>query len=88
MKAHIVKNCGGHIALDGVDSTYFNYLDLLFRELEKRYGLRLRHPDLTQFEAGTFLGEAASARDLEAGMNYMKAASADQGTVTPIDAQG
>lgn len=41
VKAHIIKNAFGHIALDGVDQTYFNYLDLLFAELERRYGSRL-----------------------------------------------
>lgn len=41
VKAHIIKNAYGHIALDGVDQTYLNYLDLLFGELERRYGQRL-----------------------------------------------
>lgn len=41
VKAHIIKNAFGHIAIDGVDRTYFNYLDLLFGELEKRYGQQL-----------------------------------------------
>lgn len=41
LKAHIIKNACGHIALDGVDQTYFNYLDLLFSELDRRYGDRL-----------------------------------------------
>jgi hypothetical protein len=41
VKAHIIKNALGHIALDGVDQTYFNYLDVLFSELERRYGERL-----------------------------------------------
>lgn len=41
IKAHIIKNACGHIALDGVDQTYFNYLDLLFAELDRRYGERL-----------------------------------------------
>jgi hypothetical protein len=41
VKAHIIKNAFGHVALDGVDQTYFNYLDLLFAELERRYGERL-----------------------------------------------
>ncbi len=41
VKAHIIKNAFGHIALDGVDQTYCNYLDLLFNELERRYGERL-----------------------------------------------
>lgn len=41
IKAHIVKNAFGHIALDGVDQTYFNYLDVLLGELKRRYGSRL-----------------------------------------------
>lgn len=41
VKAHIIKNACGYIALDGVDPTYCNYLDLLFSELERRYGDRL-----------------------------------------------
>lgn len=41
VKAHIIKNACGHIALDGIDQTYCNYLDLLFGELERRYGDRL-----------------------------------------------
>ena len=38
VKAHIIKNALGHVALDGVDALYCNYLDLLFAELERRYG--------------------------------------------------
>jgi hypothetical protein len=38
IKAHIIKNCCGHIALDGMDELYRNYLDVLFSELENRYG--------------------------------------------------
>jgi len=38
IKAHVVKNAAGHIALDGVDILYCNYLDALFSELERRYG--------------------------------------------------
>jgi hypothetical protein len=38
IKAHIVKNACGHIALDGLDELYRNYLDLVFSELERRYG--------------------------------------------------
>jgi hypothetical protein len=28
----------GQISVDGVDGLYCNYLDLLFRELDRRYG--------------------------------------------------
>jgi hypothetical protein len=38
IKAHIVKSAHGHIALDGVDALYMNYLDLLLTRLEERYG--------------------------------------------------
>lgn len=38
IKAHIVKSAHGHIALDGVDALYMNYLDLLLSKLEDRYG--------------------------------------------------
>lgn len=38
IKAHIVKSAMGHIALDGVDALYMNYLDTLFCWLEDRYG--------------------------------------------------
>ena len=38
IKAHIMKNAFGHIALDGVDETYMTYLDQLLQEIEKRYG--------------------------------------------------
>lgn len=38
IKAHIIKNCCGHIALDGMDELYRNYLDALLFELEQRYG--------------------------------------------------
>jgi hypothetical protein len=38
VKGHIVKNAMGLITLDGMDGLYRNYLDLLFRELDRRYG--------------------------------------------------
>ncbi|MGH7558960.1 MAG: DUF2334 domain-containing protein [Gemmatimonadota bacterium] len=41
IKAHIIKNALGHVALDGVDALYCNYLDLLFSELDRRYGCEL-----------------------------------------------
>jgi peptidoglycan/xylan/chitin deacetylase (PgdA/CDA1 family) len=41
IKAHIVKNACGHIALDGLDELYRNYLDLLFTRLERDYGAAL-----------------------------------------------
>ena len=38
IKAHAVKSAHGHIALDGLDELYRNYLDLIFTSLEHRYG--------------------------------------------------
>jgi hypothetical protein len=38
IKGHIIKAAYGHVALDGIDELYGNYLDLLFRELDRRYG--------------------------------------------------
>jgi hypothetical protein len=38
IKGHIIKNALGHVALDGIDDLYTNYLDLLFAMLEDRYG--------------------------------------------------
>ena len=38
IKGHIVKSCFGHLALDGIDALYCNYLDTLFSRLEDRYG--------------------------------------------------
>jgi hypothetical protein len=38
IKAHIMKNAFGHIALDGVDDVYIDYLDKLLTEIEHKYG--------------------------------------------------
>jgi len=38
IKAHIIKNACGEISLDGLDELYRNYLDILFRFLDDRYG--------------------------------------------------
>lgn len=38
IKGHIVMNALGHVALDGIDRVYCNYLDLLFRALDVEYG--------------------------------------------------
>lgn len=38
IKGHAVKNAKGFIALDGIDGVYTNFLDLLFADLEGRYG--------------------------------------------------
>ncbi len=38
IKAHIIKNLKGFIALDGVDQLYMNYLDVLFNTIKNKYG--------------------------------------------------
>lgn len=38
IKGHAIKNAMGYLALDGVDGVYTNFLDLLFSDLERRYG--------------------------------------------------
>jgi predicted deacetylase len=38
IKAHIFKTGGGITMADGLDDAYINYLDLLCRELDRRYG--------------------------------------------------
>lgn len=38
IKAHIIKNAMGHVALDGMDAVYRNYLHTLFCLLEDRFG--------------------------------------------------
>ena len=41
IKAHIFKSGGGITLADGLDEAYVNYLDLLCRELDRRYGEHL-----------------------------------------------
>ena len=41
IKAHIVKNAFGHIALDGLDEAYRDYLDGVLGEIGGRYGEEL-----------------------------------------------
>lgn len=38
IKAHIVNQCFGMVALDGMGPLYRNYLDVVFSQLEERYG--------------------------------------------------
>lgn len=38
IKMHIFKSGGGHVMRDGVDELYCNYLDVVFEELQRRYG--------------------------------------------------
>lgn len=41
VKAHIVKSAFGHVALDGLDELYRNYLDQLFWRIDAAYGDRV-----------------------------------------------
>jgi hypothetical protein len=38
VKAHIIKDALGHVAIDGVDAVYCNFLDLFFERLHRDYG--------------------------------------------------
>jgi predicted deacetylase len=38
VKAHIIKDALGYIALDGIDPVYCNLLDMLFARLQREYG--------------------------------------------------
>ena len=51
VKAHIIKNCCGHIALDGMDELYRNYLDVVFSELERQYGDALWWTSMAEISA-------------------------------------
>jgi hypothetical protein len=51
IKAHIIKNTYGHIMLDGMDDLYRNYLDLVFTELDRRYGNRLWWTSMAEITA-------------------------------------
>ncbi len=41
VKAHVFKSDGRHVMADGLDELYCNYLDLLFRHLDRQFGGRL-----------------------------------------------
>ena len=38
IKGHMVKKIGNYVALDGIDATFVNYLDVLLTTLEEKYG--------------------------------------------------
>jgi hypothetical protein len=57
IKGHIIKDCCGHIALDGIDPLYRNYLDTLLSALEARYGDALWWTSMGEI-AGRFRAEA------------------------------
>jgi hypothetical protein len=60
IKGHIIKNCCGHIALDGIDPLYCNYLDTLLTALEQRYGEALWWTSMGEI-AGRLVAEAPVA---------------------------
>ena len=64
IKAHIVKNACGHIALDGMDELYRNYLDLMLSELERRYGDSLWWTSMAEIAALNLQGEGQSELEL------------------------
>jgi hypothetical protein len=51
VKAHIVKNALGFVALDGLDKLYRNYLDLLFTKLEDDFGDSLWWTSMSEIAA-------------------------------------
>jgi hypothetical protein len=64
IKAHIVKNACGHIALDGMDDLYRNYLDLILSELERRYGDSLWWTSMSEIAALNLQGDGQSQLEL------------------------
>ncbi len=61
IKAHIFKTGGGHTMRDGLDDAYGNYLDLLFAELDRRFGEELWWASLGQLAARTLSAERAAS---------------------------
>lgn len=51
VKAHIIKNCCGHVALDGMDEAYREYLHVVFSELEAEYGESLWWTSMAEITA-------------------------------------
>jgi hypothetical protein len=64
IKAHAVKNAMGHVALDGLDRLYANYLDLIFTMLEERYGDSLWWTSMGEVAARCTEGAAALSRSM------------------------
>ena len=62
VKAHIIKDALGFVAVDGVDGVYCNYLDLLFSELDRRYGEALHWTTMGQIAAALRVRGVAAAR--------------------------
>jgi hypothetical protein len=46
IKAHVFKTGGGFTLVDGLDADYCDFLDRLFRDLDRRYGETLWWPSL------------------------------------------
>jgi hypothetical protein len=65
VKAHIIKDALGYIAVDGVDALYCNYLDALFHLLENRFGDSLWWTTMEQVAARA--ASAARSRQSEVG---------------------
>ena len=38
IKGHMIKRIGDYVAIDGVDESYVNYLDVIFSTIEDKYG--------------------------------------------------
>jgi hypothetical protein len=54
IKAHVIKNAVGHVALDGLDELYRNYLDLLFTKLKDDFGDSLWWTSMGEISARVF----------------------------------
>jgi hypothetical protein len=61
IKAHIIKSAFGHVALDGLDEVYRNYLDLVLSELEDKYGNAIWWTSMSEIAATQALGATRSA---------------------------
>ncbi len=57
VKAHIVKYALGHVQADGLDELYRNYLDALFRHLEREYGDHLWWATMGEVAAAVLAAE-------------------------------
>lgn len=53
IKAHIIKQAFGHVALDGVDALYMNYLDVLLTQIKARFGDAIWWPSVAELAART-----------------------------------
>jgi hypothetical protein len=61
IKAHMIKNALGHIALDGIDPVYCNLLDLLFERLRREYGDAVWWTTMGQLSSRIRAGRAEKA---------------------------